>query len=95
MEDLAISDHAPITISLRDLHPGGSEFVWRFPTHLAKSEAFTTLLRGWWLEFLHTNQAHMEDPSLLWATAKAVLQGSIIALTTFYKKKMVTTVHDL
>lgn len=62
--------------------------MWSFPANFAKSESFATLLWGWWLVFMHTNQAHTQDPSILWATAKAVLRGRNIAYMASYKKKV-------
>lgn len=87
IHDLVISDHASVSVTLSDTHPCGSDFIWRFPSHLTKSDHFTKLIRGWRLEFASANAAHLEDPSLYWLTAKAVLRGHLLAYASSYKKK--------
>lgn len=53
---------------------------------MAKLESFATLIWGLWLEFMGTNEIHVLDPFLLWAMAKVVLRGCIMANVASYKK---------
>lgn len=83
---LVISDHAPVSITLSDTHPRGSDFIWRFPSYLTKTDRFNTLLKRWWVEFADTNSAHVGDPLLYWVMATVVLRGWLLAYSSSYKK---------
>lgn len=78
IENMVISDHSPVCVTLWETLPRGTDIIWRFPAHLTRNEGFRTLLQGWWLEFLSDNKNHLGSPPLLWATAKAVLRGRIM-----------------
>lgn len=84
---LVISDHSPLILQLSDTYPRGSDFLWRFPTYLAKEDSFSALLRGWWLEYSSANETHLDNPPLYWHASKAVLRGKILAFTKAHKKK--------
>lgn len=84
---LVISDHSPIILHLADIYPRSTDYIWRFPTYLAKDDSFGKLLRGWWLEYTSSNAAHESDASLYWNTAKAVIRGRNMAFTRSHKKK--------
>lgn len=90
VEPMVISDHSPVTVTLWDSLPRGTDFLWRFPAHLSRTEDFRARLKVWWLEFISDNGGHSNDPSLLWATAKAVLRGRIMAYVSSYKKAVAT-----
>lgn len=88
IHQILISDHAPVSLTLADAYPKGGDFVWRFPSFLAKDDSFKELLRGWWLEFSSDNEAHKDDPTLFWETAKAVLRGRLISYLAQMKRRV-------
>lgn len=84
---IVISDHASVVLQLADVHPKGSDFAWGFHAYLKKDEPFGVgLLRDWWLEYSSLNEAHRDNPSLFWNTAK-VLRGRLMSYAATYMKK--------
>lgn len=62
IQQTVISDHAPLSLNLADIHPKGRDFIWRFPFFLAKDKSFQNVLRDWWLEFSSDNEGHRDNP---------------------------------
>lgn len=86
IHEIAISDHAPITIEIKDTTRNTSRITWRFPTFLEKQKAFQKYLHTEWHIYKEFNWSADIDPSLYWEAGKAFLQDRIIAYTKYYKK---------
>lgn len=85
IKKIAISDHAPITLTLRGPTNQAGVRTWRFPSNLQKHPDFSKYLQSAWTEYQTINKMHIDNPILFWEAAKAVLRGNII-YTTAHRK---------
>lgn len=86
IHELAISDHAPITITLQLGQKTLQLNTWKFPSQLKDNTDFNNYLNKW-TEYETTNSIHADTPVLYWEAAKAYLRGRIISYTGAFKKK--------
>lgn len=77
MRSIFISDQASVIVTLSDVYPRGSDFIWRFPAYMIKNQTFRDLLKEWWLEYIDLNVTQESDPSFIWNAVKMVLRGRI------------------
>ncbi|KAG8577697.1 hypothetical protein GDO81_010264 [Engystomops pustulosus] len=69
IEQLIISDHSPITMTIAENHMKGDDYVWRFPTYLVKDDQFVQQLKGWWTEYEFECSTSQTSPALYWDSA--------------------------
>ena len=92
---IIISDHAPISISLRIESQYKPTSTWRFNLSLLKDPEFDRMVRREWADFLEINDVPEISPSLLWETGKAVIRGKIISYSSYKKKQEQQQMNDL
>lgn len=73
---IALSDHAPVTLSISNQHNKLNRKTWRFPSYLAKQENFQTYLHNEWEIYKDFNDTPGTSPSLFWEADKAFLRGN-------------------
>ncbi len=83
---IIISDHAPVSLSIKLNLNIRSPTRWRFNTSLLQDPHFTPLIKREWASFLEMNDSPEISPSLLWETGKTVLTGIIISYASYKKK---------
>ena len=92
---IIISDHAPISLSLKTDTNRKPPQTWRFNLSLLKDPEFDQIIRREWADFLKNNDSPILSPSLLWETGKAVIRGKIISYSSYKKKKEQQTEKDI
>lgn len=90
IHDIAISDHAPIEVSLDNLDLPPHPKIWRFPSYLHNNTEFQKFMEKSWSEYSTANAPHTEDPNLFWDAGKAYLRGRIISYATSFKRNTLT-----
>lgn len=70
------------------LHP--PQFV-ASPNSWLKIPDLQKTLHETWTDYTSTNTLHCSDPNLFWDISKTLLRGKIIAFTTLYKRKVLTS----
>ena len=79
---IIISDHAPVSLSIKMESNVKYSSRWRFNTSLLKDSDFTALIQREWASFLELNDSPEISSSILWETGKAVIRGQIISYYT-------------
>lgn len=87
IHEIEVSDHAPVTIDIKDARPRATHINWKFPTHLASQTDFKNFLTKEWRDYRQLNEQHASNPILFWEAGKAVMRGSIISYVSSYKKE--------
>lgn len=76
---IAISDHAPVSLTLK-IESSFTPFIWwRFNTSPLKDSHFDRFIREEWSSFLEMNSSPNTSPTLLRETGKAVIRRKIIS----------------
>lgn len=88
---ISISDHAPITLTLRGLTPQTRTRFWSFPSYLSKSDDF----KQQWANYGDDNLPHIDETPLFWATSKPVLRDHIINYVSFKRREATTHFYTL
>ncbi len=84
--DILISDHSPLTMSLKWSLPK-TFFSWRFNPLLLQESKFHDYIKAAMDEFLIINDNGTVNDSILWETFKAVLRSKIISYDASKKKE--------
>lgn len=93
IHDIAISDHAPISVELEGFTARNSAKIWHFPSYLAHNQTLQNIVTEMWTEYLYTNSQHNVNPNLLWDAGKAMLLGKIISYSSCHKKRITLTLY--
>lgn len=86
-EVIAISDHAPVTLTLKTSPSLSGTTQWRFPAYLQGNLEFKTFLKRAWMDYIGNNALHTSQPTLYWEAGKTYIRGQIISYSAAYKKK--------
>lgn len=76
------SDHAPIVLSLQLLHKHPVAFMWKNKTYLLRKSVTSKLE-----EFFALNALSVSDRFTLWNTHKAFTRGTLIQISSRWKKE--------
>lgn len=87
IHEIVISDHSPISLTIRDTARRPNYHHWRFPSHLETQESFKAFLLREWLLYSDMNDSSKDNLTLYWEAGKAFMRGRIIAYTVGYKKE--------
>uniref|UniRef100_A0A3B5RAA6 Reverse transcriptase domain-containing protein n=1 Tax=Xiphophorus maculatus TaxID=8083 RepID=A0A3B5RAA6_XIPMA len=83
---IVLSDHAPVSISIRfDSHPIERP-PWRLGTRLLSNEKFVSFVARQIDFFIENNRGPEVSASLLWETLKAFIRGEIISYVKYENK---------
>lgn len=85
--EIAISDHSPISVTLRDSAPKPNAIMWRFPTHLTNDTQLNDMIKNEWDEYSVLNAQYTSHPILVWEAGKAHLRGRKISYVASQKKQ--------
>lgn len=66
IHDIAISDHAPISVSIDDPDLYLNPSLWRFPSYLHNNADFQSFMEKAWTEYSTANSPHTDHPNLFW-----------------------------
>lgn len=89
IHEIAISDHAPVSLTISDTASRTKRKSWRFPTYLTNHEPFKLFLQMEWHIYTEFNSTPDIDPNIFWEAGKAYPRGRIMAYTTHHKKEKV------
>lgn len=84
--NIIISDHCPVTFSLRLCDTPWQQGSWRFNPQLLTDSVFCEYINTHIDVFLETNSKPETAPSLLWEMLKAYLSGCIISFQASKRK---------
>lgn len=87
INEMVISDHAPITIDIGDTTLCPKYRSWCFPSYLATQTIFQTFLQRELNIYSELNHIHTPDLTLSWEAGKAYIRGYIIAYVLSCKKE--------
>ncbi|XP_053575152.1 pendrin-like [Bombina bombina] len=77
IDDIAISDHAVIALSVDNGQKYfGKNYIY-FPRHMSNNVKFQNHLRLKWTEYCNNNRNYIDKIETFWETSKAVLRGEI------------------
>lgn len=85
--EIAISDHAPVSLDIRDSLPACTLRLWCFPSHLASQDIFKAFIIQEWNKYSTSNLVHMDNPALFWEAGKEYVRGCILSYTISYKRE--------
>lgn len=85
--NIIISDHSPVSFSLRLGDNMPAQGNWRFNPQLITNKKFCEYLETNIKLFFDTNNTGDTSPKLLWETFKAYLRGLIISFQSSLKKR--------
>lgn len=86
IHEIAISDHAPVSISVNDMISKSNPQLWRFPSYLHNNADFQVYMDKAWREFATANSSHADNSNLYWDAGKAYLGGRVISYAASCKK---------
>uniref|UniRef100_A0A3B3HAI8 Reverse transcriptase domain-containing protein n=1 Tax=Oryzias latipes TaxID=8090 RepID=A0A3B3HAI8_ORYLA len=92
---ITISDHAPVSLTLKNKTSPPSLRSWRFNTSLLRDPNFIDFLAKEWSSYLQNNDHPGISSCLLWEAGKAVMRGKIIAFSSHKKRKENSKLVDL
>lgn len=87
IHEIALSDHAPIALTVGNALHIPDFRLWRFPSYLYNNDNFQQYLRQTWMDYADTNALHLSAPALYWEASKAYMRGKIMSYVTAYKRK--------
>lgn len=93
--NILISDHSPVTFSLKLSEIVTSQPLWRADPYLLKDTKFCEYLRTQLELFFETNDQANTSPSLLWDTFKAYLRGCFISFKGAKNKQNAAVLQSL
>lgn len=79
INEIVISDHALISIDIRDTTTRPNHRSWRFLANLVNQTTLLDFLQREWTLYADLNYAHKSNQSLFWEGGKAYIRGRIIA----------------
>lgn len=85
--DITISDHAPVSVSLKLNDLPKRDRMWRLDPQLLKEPEFCTYIGSQITFFLEMNDLPETSPSVLWETLKAYVRGCIISFQAERKRR--------
>lgn len=85
--NIIISDHCPISFSMKLCDSTKRQRNWRFNPQLLTNPKFCDYLEAHITLFFETNDNNETPPTLLWETFKAYLRGCIISFQSSLKKR--------
>uniref|UniRef100_A0A672H1Y9 Endonuclease/exonuclease/phosphatase domain-containing protein n=1 Tax=Salarias fasciatus TaxID=181472 RepID=A0A672H1Y9_SALFA len=92
---IVISDHAPVSFTLRNKKNKPPTRNWRFNTSLLKDPEFISYLTREWSIYLENNDLPDTSGRVLWEAGKAVMRGKIISFSSHKKKKEASRTLEL
>ena len=88
IEPITISDHGPVVMSI-DIGRDKQFKQWRMNVSLLNNTEVVQNIKQDWIDFLKHNDNGEVSESTLWETAKVVLRGKIIALSSKLNKERI------
>ena len=92
---IAVSDHAPVSLTLKNKKDTPPSKNWRFNTSLLKDEDFIKYFKKEWALYLDYNDQPGTSASVLWEAGKAVMRGRIISFSSHKKKRENKYIQEL
>uniref|UniRef100_A0A669DGZ9 Reverse transcriptase domain-containing protein n=1 Tax=Oreochromis niloticus TaxID=8128 RepID=A0A669DGZ9_ORENI len=92
---IAVSDHAPVSLTLMQKNNTTPSKNWRFNTSLLKDEEFIKYFKKEWTSYLDFNDIPGTSASVLWEAGKAVMRGKIISFSSHKKKEENKNIQEL
>lgn len=84
---IAISDHAPVSLSVINRNSTPPARNWRFNILLLKDPVFLQYFEREWTIFLETNNKPSISPAVLWETPKRLCEGKLFFTRHTKKRK--------
>uniref|UniRef100_A0A665UG82 Endonuclease/exonuclease/phosphatase domain-containing protein n=1 Tax=Echeneis naucrates TaxID=173247 RepID=A0A665UG82_ECHNA len=92
---IALSDHAPVVMSIQPLKSTERSFSWRMNTTLLMDKKFINYLNDQADLFLEFNDKDAADSRIVWGTYEAYMRGMIISYTSRRKKERVAKQFEI
>lgn len=86
IHEIALSDHAPVALSVGAAPRVPDFHLWRFPSFLYNNDNFQRFLHSAWKDYEVTKAQHSSTPTLYWEASKAYLRGRIMSYVMAYKR---------
>ncbi len=86
---IALSDHAPVIMSIQPLKPTEHSFSWRMNTTLLMDDKFIKYLNDETDLFLEFNDKDSADSKVVWDAYKAYMRGMVISYVSRKKKEQI------
>ena len=94
IHSITISDHTPVSITLKNNRVIPLARNWRFNTSLLKDPDFINYFKREWYVYLENNDLPGMSACILWEAVKAVMRGKIISFSSNKKKRENSRISD-